>query len=62
MKKYKHACIRGLLFDDHEENEYLQGMGEQGWELVSVLADENLKDYYWKREMIKGVNLDEVIP
>lgn len=30
---------------------YLDGMGQMGWELVSVLRDEKKLKYYFKREL-----------
>lgn len=30
---------------------YLDGMGQMGWELVSVLKDEKKLKYYFKREL-----------
>ncbi len=66
MKKYEHRTeskdefnqrVSGYVhtFDRVAEEQYINTMGQSGWELVAVVYRASKKDipvYYWKREII----------
>ena len=58
MKKFEYKEIsKGGDYDSSYL--YLNGLGEEGWELCSVLRDwknPNKVDYFFKREIINGEN------
>jgi len=51
MQKYNYTVTCNLCFDWQEEMTYLKGMAESGWELVSVIRQDDLRDYYWKQQL-----------
>lgn len=56
MDKFEYKKTEsGFHWTDTSEVLHLQGMGDVGWELVSVVTDGfggSMKKYYWKRKFI----------
>lgn len=59
MAEHKKWEYKVLDWDSLYKNGFLDGMGRDGWELVSVLRDENNLTYYFKREV--AMNKEEMM-
>lgn len=48
---WEYKCIKKELGDqDRMNEEELNSLGQEGWELVQVIHDENVLRYYFKRQ------------
>lgn len=52
MSKRKQWEYKVLAWHELPEQGWLDGMGKDGWELVSVCRTDNALKYYFKRELI----------
>jgi hypothetical protein len=52
MKKWEYAHLERINLDDRTYlKSYLDGMGEDGWELVSASVHEDIEQFYFKRPL-----------
>ena len=54
MKKFEYKVEDKSWIINIEIIEYLNQMGSEGWELVSIDHFSSWITYYWKREIIKS--------
>ena len=65
MKKIKYDLCKFTIghFDNpmHREFDFLKEKGEEGWELVSVVAKKENVYYYFKQEFYSTENLRRIL-